>query len=157
MKPGVGPFFPSPLTSPASLEELLPAAPKLQYVYDAISLTKQRLAGRVPLIGFAGAPWTLMCYMIEGGGTKTASKAKAWLYRHPAAAHALLQRLTDATVPYLVGQAQAGAQLLQVFESSCEYLTPQLFATFALPYLAQIAQRVKQALGAHAVPMTVFL
>jgi len=159
MKPGVGPFFPSPLTSPASLEELLPAsaAPdSLQYVYDAIALTRKRLEGRVPLIGFAGAPWTLMCYMIEGGGTKTASKAKAWLYRHPKAAHALLQRLTDATVPYLVKQAQAGAQLLQVFESSCEYLNAQLFQEFALPYLSQIAKRVKEGLGDAAVPMTVF-
>lgn len=162
MKPGEGPVFPSPLQSPADLARLLPASATtdaLRYVADAIKLTVERLAGRVPLIGFAGAPWTVMAYMIEGRGSKTQSAAKAWLYRHPKASHQLLQLLTDATVPYLLQQVQAGAQLLQVFESHAEYLTPDLFQKFALPYLTQICDRVKSGLreqGKPEVPMTIF-
>jgi uroporphyrinogen decarboxylase len=94
--------------------------------------------------------------MIEGGGSKTLSKAKKWLYTHPDASHNLLQMLTNVNVDYLVGQVQAGAQMLQVFESHAEFLGPQLFATFCLPYLKEICKLVKERLadkGIGSVPM----
>ena len=97
-----------------------------------------------------------MSYMIEGGGSKTLSKAKKWLYTHPDASHNLLQMLTNVNVDYLVGQVQAGAQMLQVFESHAEFLGPQLFATFCLPYLKEICKLVKERLadkGIGSVPM----
>uniref|UniRef100_A0A2K6EH90 Uroporphyrinogen decarboxylase n=1 Tax=Propithecus coquereli TaxID=379532 RepID=A0A2K6EH90_PROCO len=115
MVPGKGPSFPEPLREERDLEHLRdPAvvASELDYVFQAITLTRQRLAGRVPLIGFAGAPWTLMTYMVEGGGSSTMAQAKRWLYQRPQASHQLLRILTDALVPYLVGQVAAGAQII---------------------------------------------
>uniref|UniRef100_A0A8C5XSV5 Uroporphyrinogen decarboxylase n=1 Tax=Microcebus murinus TaxID=30608 RepID=A0A8C5XSV5_MICMU len=115
MVPGKGPSFPEPLREERDLERLRdPAvvASELDYVFQAITLTRQRLAGRVPLIGFAGAPWTLMTYMVEGGGSNTMARAKRWLYQRPQASHQLLRILTDALVPYLVGQVAAGAQII---------------------------------------------
>uniref|UniRef100_A0AC11AWU5 Uroporphyrinogen decarboxylase n=1 Tax=Ovis aries TaxID=9940 RepID=A0AC11AWU5_SHEEP len=115
MVPGKGPSFPEPLREERDLERLRdPAtvASELGYVFQAITLTRQQLAGRVPLIGFAGAPWTLMTYMVEGGGSSTMSQAKRWLYQRPQASHQLLRILTDALVPYLVGQVAAGAQII---------------------------------------------
>jgi len=161
MKPGVGPVFEKPLETPADLEKLDSPDIKvaLKYVYDAITLTRHKLEGKVPLIGFTGAPWTLMAYMIEGGGSKTQSKAKKWLYQHPEASHELLGLLTVVCVDYLVEQVRAGAQLLQVFESNAEYLGPKEFEMFALPYLVKINSAVKEQLtteGLATVPMTVF-
>jgi uroporphyrinogen decarboxylase len=97
-----------------------------------------------------------MSYAIEGGGSKTNSKAKKWLYIHPEATHRLLRMITDLNVGYLVQQVKAGAQMLQVFESNAEYLSPELFAKYSLPYLAEIAKRVKEelkALNIDPVPM----
>jgi len=160
MRSGVGPVFPSPLQTPEDIEKFLgsptDAMLKLQYVYDAINLTRHQLQGRVPLLGFTGAPWTLMSYMIEGGGSKTLSKSKRWLYAYPEASKKLLQLLTDVNVDYLVGQVRAGAQMLQIFESHAEHLGPDLFVKFCVPYLSQICDRVKEKLGKDAVPMTVF-
>uniref|UniRef100_A0ABI7ZVH1 Uroporphyrinogen decarboxylase n=1 Tax=Felis catus TaxID=9685 RepID=A0ABI7ZVH1_FELCA len=115
MVPGKGPSFPEPLREDRDLERLRdPAAvaSELGYVFQAITLTRQQLAGRVPLIGFAGAPWTLMTYMVEGGSSSTMAQAKRWLYQRPQASHQLLRILTDALVPYLVGQVAAGAQII---------------------------------------------
>nr|KAF6380842.1 uroporphyrinogen decarboxylase [Myotis myotis] len=162
MVPGKGPCFPEPLREERDLERLRdPAAvvSELAYVFQAITLTRQRLAGRVPLIGFAGAPWTLMTYMIEGGSSSTMAQAKRWLYQRPKASHQLLRILTDALVPYLVGQVVAGAQALQLFESHAGHLGPQLFNKFALPYIRDVAKRVKamlQEAGLAPVPMIVF-
>ncbi|XP_077701352.1 uroporphyrinogen decarboxylase isoform X3 [Canis aureus] len=162
MVPGKGPSFPEPLREERDLERLRdPAAvaSELGYVFQAITLTRQRLAGRVPLIGFAGAPWTLMTYMIEGGSSSTMAQAKRWLYQKPQASHQLLQILTDALVPYLVGQVAAGAQALQLFESHAGHLGPQLFNKFALPYVRDVAKRVKarvQEAGLAPVPMIIF-
>merc|ERR1719232_479779 len=162
MKEGVGPVFPSPLKSPEDVKSLKSpseALPKLQYVFDAITLTRRTLDGRVPLIGFTGAPWTLMSYMIEGGGSKTLSKSKKWLYTQPEASLKLLQLLTDVNVDYLVGQVKAGAQMLPVFESHAEHLNMDLFSKFSLPFLTQICSKVKAKLkecGIEPVPMTIF-
>ena len=97
-----------------------------------------------------------MSYMIEGGGSKTMSKSKKWLYTHESSCHKLLQLITDVNIDYLVGQVKAGAQMLQVFESHAEHLTSELFEKFALPYLIQICEKVKTKLKAdelEPVPM----
>jgi len=161
LKPGVGPVFDQPLVTPADVENLVVPDVKttLKYVYDAITLTRHKLEGKVPLIGFTGAPWTLMAYMVEGGGSKTQAKAKKWLYAHPEASHGLLGLLATVCVDYLVEQVRAGAQLLQVFESNAEHLGPAEFETFALPYLTTICSEVRRkaaAEGLPEVPMTVF-
>nr|XP_014291685.1 uroporphyrinogen decarboxylase [Halyomorpha halys] len=159
MKPSVGPVLPQPLVSPEDISKLsypVNIQEKLGYVMKAITLTRHKLDGRVPLIGFSGAPWTLMGYMIEGGGTKTMSKAKQWLYKYPEKSKELLSILTKVVADYLVEQGKAGAQLLQVFESSAEYLGPELFQQFALPCIREISETVKKALGDKKVPMTIF-
>jgi uroporphyrinogen decarboxylase len=121
MLKGTGPHFPNPLVTPQDMARLSqePDVDKeLGYVYQAISLTRKELQGRCPLFGFVGAPWyimflhrTLMAYMIEGGGSKTYSKAKTWLYKYPKESHDLLQRITDVIVQFLIGQVRAGAQV----------------------------------------------
>lgn len=162
MLAGKGPTFPEPLKEPDDLQRLrskVDVETELGYVFKAITLTRHKLEGKVPLIGFSGAPWTLMSYMIEGGGSTTHSKAKRWLYRHPEASHTLLKRLTDVIVEYLLGQVKAGAQALQIFESHAGILGPVEFQKFSLPYLKDIARRVKDKLkesDLDNVPMIVF-
>ncbi|XP_069498458.1 uroporphyrinogen decarboxylase [Ambystoma mexicanum] len=162
MLPGKGPTFPEPLKNAEDLLKLkmnVDVAMELGYVFEAITLTRHMLEGKVPLIGFTGAPWTLMTYMIEGGGSNTMSKAKRWLYQYPEASHSLLSLLTDIIVEYLVGQVAAGAQALQVFDSHAGCLGPRQFAEFSLPYMRDIAKRVKAKLkeaGLEVVPMIVF-
>ena len=148
MVPGKGPHFPEPVRTPADLSRLTPnpdVDEELGHVYDALTLTRKELDGRVPLIGFSGAPWTLMAYMIEGGGSKNYKRARAWLYEAPDDAQRLLQQITDVVVDYLIGQVSAGAQLLQVFDSWSGLLGPSTFRIFGLPYLRQIAERVTEA------------
>jgi uroporphyrinogen decarboxylase len=114
MVDGRGPVFTAPLDTPADiarLHEKIDVGKELGYVYEAITLTRMKLEGRVPLLGFVGAPWTLMAYMIEGGGSKTLAKAKGWLWKYPEESHRLLQRITDVSVTFLVGQVKAGAQV----------------------------------------------
>lgn len=162
MLPGVGPSFPKPLINPTDLNSLKKPVDvdiELGYVFDAITLTRHRLNGKVPLIGFSGAPWTLMSYMIEGGGSKTMAKSKKWLYRWPEASHELLCMLTDIIINYLVGQVKAGAQMLQLFESNGGYLGPEQFNLFALPYIKKIQSGVREKLrkeGHDQVPMIIY-
>ncbi|BFZ53413.1 Uroporphyrinogen decarboxylase in heme biosynthesis [Savitreella phatthalungensis] len=163
----VGPGFPDPIKTPADLSKLKRVEEidealvdrELGYVMDAIRATKRKLRGRVPLIGFCGAPWTLAAYMIDRGGSKTFHRPTAFLRKHPDAAHDLLARCTAVAIPYLVKQVQAGAELLQVFDSWAGELAPADFDEFALPYLRQIAEGVDRALdglGIERVPKTVF-
>lgn len=162
MVPGKGPHFPEPLKEPSDLDKLdksVNVKERLDYVMRAITLTRHKLEGKVPLFGFSGAPWTLMSYMIEGGGSTTQSKAKKWLYAHSASSRELLKLLTDVVVDYLVAQAGAGAQLLQVFESHAGILGPGLFQKFALPCLRRIAKEVKERLvssGVEVPPLVIF-
>ena len=112
MLEGKGPHFPCPLRTPSDLSRLIlqvDVENVLGYVLDAITLTRHELQGRVPLFGFVGAPWTLMAYMIEGGGSKTLSKAKSWLLKYPAESHKLLDAITNVVVDFLVAQVKAGA------------------------------------------------
>ena len=121
MKDPGGPYFPTPLVTPADVRRLLAPEPidvykELGYVFDAIGGARRALEGRVPLIGFCGAPWTLFAYMIEGGGSKTLQKAKTWLFRHPEESKNLLMRIARVCVDFLVGQVKAGAQVrLSIF------------------------------------------
>ena len=149
-----GPKFPRVISNEADILQLASAdnaANALHYVYDALRLTKRELAGRVPLIGFAGAPFTIYAYMVEGSGSKTFSKAKKMMYQQPELAHALLQRITDATIAYLLQQVQAGADLVQIFDSWAGVLSPASFEEFSLRYMRQISE----ALRPH-VPVTLF-
>lgn len=145
MEEGKGPSLPHIMQSQKDIDALHTTgiAENLQYVLDALTLTKKELNGRVPLIGFAGAPWTILCYMVEGKGSKTWDKAKQFAYTQTHLAHQLLQKITDATITYLKAQAVAGADVLQVFDSWSGALSPADFKTFAQPYLLQIADAVK--------------
>jgi uroporphyrinogen decarboxylase len=145
MEEGKGPLLPKTVRTLADIDSLSTdnAAEKLKYVLDALSLTKKELNGRVPLIGFAGAPWTILCYMVEGKGSKTWDKAKQFAYTQPEAAHKLLTRITDITIDYLKAQVKAGADTVQVFDSWAGSLSPADFNTYSLPYLSRIAKELK--------------
>jgi uroporphyrinogen decarboxylase len=151
---GVGPRFDQPLRSPPDFERLRDFTPEheLGYVLEALRLTRRELAGRVPLIGFAGAPWTLMSYMVEGEGSKSFSRAKRLLVEDSHRAHQLLGRLAQAVGRFLVAQVRAGAQAVQLFDSWSGALGPADFREFALPYLAQAARLARGA----GVPVIVF-
>lgn len=114
MEPSKGPVLPEPLVDPSHLARLrknVDVDKELGYLFEAITLTRKGLDGRVPLIGFCGAPWTLMAYMVEGGGSKTYEKAKGWLYKYPKESLELLMRVADVCADMLVGQVLAGAQV----------------------------------------------
>jgi len=155
MHAGVGPVLPQPIVVPEDLKRLTPdgALSRLSYVGDAITMMRHKLDGRVPLIGFTGAPWTLMGYMIEGGGSKTMSKSKAWLNDYPEDSKLFLGLLTDAIVDYLEMQVKAGAQMLQVFESSAEHLSKEQFLQWGVPYLKRIRDELVDRLTKKAIPL----
>jgi uroporphyrinogen decarboxylase len=146
-----GPWFEKTIQTIADVDKLRIAdGNDLHYVLDAIKLTKKELNHRVPLIGFAGAPWTIFAYMIEGSGSKTFSKAKKVLYTQPELAHKLLQKITDSTINYLKAQVLAGTDMLQLFDSWAGVLSPTQYTTFALKYITQICDAINE------VPLTVF-
>jgi uroporphyrinogen decarboxylase len=147
-----GPWFEEIIKSEEDLKKIRISDPdqELSYVLDALRLTKKELNGRVPLIGFAGAPWTIFAYMTEGQGSKTFSKAKKFLYTQPETAHKLLDMITESTIKYLKAQAAAGADMLQLFDSWAGILSPEQYKTFALPYISRICDAINE------VPFTVF-
>lgn len=150
-----GPYFPETIKSEADIAKLdsgASAAEKLSYVFEGLDKTKAALDNRVPLIGFSGAPFTLLCYMVEGSGSKTFSKAKKLLYQNPTAAHALMQKLTDTIVEYLKLKVKHGADVIQIFDSWAGVLNEDMYRKFSIPYLKQINDAI-QALG---VPTIVF-
>ena len=144
---GEGPKFERPLRNPADIAKL--AVPDmetdLRYVMDAVRTIRRELDGSVPLIGFSGSPWTLACYMVEGGGSKDWGRVKALALNEPAAMHQLLGTVTDAVIAYLAAQRAAGAQALQVFDTWGGVLSPAMYREFSLPYLARIAREQKSA------------
>lgn len=145
MEEGKGPSLPKTIKTGQDIDALRTdgAEESLKYVFDALALTKKELAGRVPLIGFAGAPWTILCYMVEGKGSKTWDGAKQFAYTQPELARQLLQKITDITIHYLIAQTRSGADVVQVFDSWAGALSPEDFKTFAQPYLEQIATALK--------------
>ena len=146
MEEGKGPTLPKTIKTKNDIDALNTnnVDEHLKYVFDALSLTKKELNNTVPLIGFAGAPWTIFCYMIEGKGSKTWDKAKQFAYTETALAHQLLQKITTITIDYLKAQIQAGADCVQVFDSWAGSLSPEDFKIFAQPYLTKIADAVKE-------------
>jgi len=140
-----GPVLPEPIKSKDDLSRIsVPDVEEtLGYVFDAIRLTKVELNNRVPLIGFAGAPWTLLCYMVEGKGSKTFDMVKTFCYTQPDLAHRLLQMLTDTTIAYLKQQVKAGADVIQLFDSWGGLLSPDDFEIFSLKYMRQIIQALR--------------
>lgn len=152
IEPGTGPYFSDTVRSKADLDKLHPIEERsnLDHTYEAIKMVKRDLDGRVPLIGFAGAPWTIFSYMVEGKGSKTFSMAKSMLYKEPELAHDILNRITDATIIYLKEQIKAGADLIQIFDSWAGVLHRNAFETFALPYIKKICESVSE------VPRIVF-
>jgi uroporphyrinogen decarboxylase len=145
MEEGKGPSLPKTIQTQKDIDALQVegTAERLDYVMKALTLTKQELNGRVPLIGFAGAPWTILCYMVEGRGSKTWDKAKQFCFTQPELAHQLLQKITDATIQYLKKQTKSGADVVQVFDSWAGALSPADFQTYAQPYLLQISDALK--------------
>ena len=147
-----GPWFENTIKTKFDIDALKVAdANDLNYVIKAIELTKKELNNRVPLIGFAGAPFTIFAYMIEGSGSKTFSKAKQFLYTQPELAHQLLDKITQSTIHYLKAQVEAGADLIQIFDSWAGVLTEQMFYEFSLNYISKICNAISSL-----VPVTIF-
>ena len=155
---GEGPRFKKVIRSPADVEALPEVSIKeeLAYVYAAVARIRQELAGRVPLLGFSGSPWTLATYMIEGGGSKDFRIAKQFLYNHPEAMHMLLQRLADAVIEYLNAQIEAGAQVVQIFDTWGGILTPSAYRDFSLNYMRKIVQGLIKEPDGSTVPTILF-
>jgi uroporphyrinogen decarboxylase len=149
-----GPHFPQPLRTSADVERLAIPDPEeaTGFLAEAIRRTRRALSDSVPVIGFAGAPFTLAAYMVEGGGSKSFILIKRLLFEQPKLAHALFEKLTETLIPYLKMQVAAGARLVQIFDSWGGELGPQDYEAFALPYL----QRMVAALQATGVPVIVF-
>lgn len=148
-----GPWFEETIRSADDLKKVdltIDVEERLSYVLEAIEITNKELGGRVPLIGFAGAPWTIFCYMTEGQGSKTFSIARKILYTNPALAHELLDSITTVTIDYLKAQVKAGAHMLQVFDSWAGILGPDQYEEFGLRYLKRIADAITE------VPLTLF-
>lgn len=146
-----GPVFPQRIASEADLRKIHVAeGGELDYVLEAIKVTRKELNGRVPLIGFAGAPWTIFSYMVEGKGSKTFSEAKKFLYTQPDFSHRLLDMITATTINYLKAQVAAGADMVQIFDSWAGILSPDQYREFSLSYISRICDAIPD------VPKTVF-
>jgi len=155
---GEGPKLARPLRNAADIERLgVPDAERdLGYVMDAVRLIRRELADRVPLIGFAGSPWTLACYMIEGEGSATFARAKALAWNDPALMHRLLETLARSVAAYLAGQAAAGAQALMVFDTWGGLLAPAQFREFSLRWLGENVALLKADPVARDLPVILF-
>ncbi len=155
---GEGPKFHHPLRTREAIMKLGVPDPEtdLRYVTDALRLIRRELADRVPLIGFSGSPWTLACYMIEGGGSSSFASAKALMWDDPTSMHHLLDVNARAVISYLSAQAAAGAQVLMVFDSWGGMLGPDAFIEFSQRYLSVIAQALKSDPATRDIPLILF-
>ncbi|EID76427.1 uroporphyrinogen decarboxylase [Imtechella halotolerans] len=142
LKENIGPLLPNPIRSAADVNNVrIPDIHEsLGYVMDAIKLTKEMLNNEVPLIGFAGSPWTIFCYAVEGKGSKSFDTAKGFCFSQPEAAHALLQKITDTTIAYLIEKVKAGVNAIQVFDSWGGMLSPADYQEFSWKYINQIVE-----------------
>jgi uroporphyrinogen decarboxylase len=155
---GEGPKFRHTVRSAADLDKLgVPdMETDLRYVMDAVRVIRRELDGKVPLIGFSGSPWTLACYMVEGGGSKDFARIKAMALNDPATLHRLLSLNTDAVIAYLAAQRAAGAQALQVFDTWGGVLSPAMYREFSLPYLVRIARELERGDQDDFTPLILF-
>jgi len=148
-----GPWFEKTIRSEFDFNKLdtnIDINDRLGYVFEAIKKTKKELNQRVPLIGFAGAPWTIFCYMVDGQGSKTFSESRKVLYQNPILAHDLLKKITNTTIQYLKGQIHSGVDIVQIFDSWAGVLPKNLYEEFCMPYLIQICDAIDE------VPKTIF-
>ena len=147
MKPEFGPYIPNPIRDQKGIDNLI--APdvneSLDYVFQAIKASKEKLNNEIPLIGFAGSPWTILCYMVQGQGSKTFDEAKKFCFSSPAEAHNLLQKITDTTINYLKGKVNAGVDAVQIFDSWGGLLSPSDYQDFSLKYIQQIIDFLKDS------------
>ena len=145
MKAGVGPWLENPVRTAADVNKVVvpDVEEELGYVMDAIRMTKAELDDEVPLIGFAGSPWTILCYTLEGQGSKSFDKAKGFCFSQPEAAHALLQKITDTTIKYLKAKVRNGVDAVQVFDSWGGMLAPKDYEEFSWRYIQQIVDALK--------------
>jgi uroporphyrinogen decarboxylase len=160
--PGRGPVFHNPIRTPADVRALtgVQAEKDLGFTLDAIRLSREQLQNRIPLIGFSGAPFTLACYAIAGGGSKDFDEVRGWMFAHPEAFADLMDRLTDAIVDYLLAQIEAGAQALQLFDSWAGALSARDYERFAAPFTRRIFEALSgrvptihfSANGGHLLP-----
>lgn len=153
MKPNFGPYLPNPIRDQKALDSVIipDVNESLGYVMDAIKMTKEKLNDEVPLIGFAGSPWTILCYMVQGQGSKNFDKAKELCFTQPKVAHELLQKITDTTIAYLKAKVKAGVNAVQVFDSWGGMLSPTDYQEFSLQYINQIVNALK-----FSAPVIVF-
>ena len=145
MKPNFGPFIPNPIDSKEKVKNLIRpnVMDKLGYVFEAIKVTKRDLNNRVPLIGFAGSPWTLFCYLVQGSGSKTFDKPKGFAFSNPKETEIILEKITLTTIEYLKGQIDAGADVVQIFDSWGGLLSPSDYSQFSLKYINLIVSAIK--------------
>ncbi|WP_423820367.1 uroporphyrinogen decarboxylase [Salinimicrobium sp. TIG7-5_MAKvit] len=145
MKPGLGPWLPNPVRTTADVEKVIvpDVHETLGYVMKAIKMTKKELNNEVPLIGFAGSPWTIFCYAVQGQGSKNFDIAKKFCFTNPQAAHTLLQKITDTTIAYLKTKVEAGVDAVQVFDSWGGMLSPKDYQEFSWKYIQQIIDALK--------------
>ncbi|GAB2762957.1 uroporphyrinogen decarboxylase [Salinimicrobium soli] len=145
MKPGVGPWLPNPVRTLEDVHQVI--VPNIEetlgYVLDAVKMTKQELNDEVPLIGFAGSPWTILCYAVQGQGSKNFDIAKKFCFTNPQAAHLLLQKITDTTICYLKEKVKAGVDAVQIFDSWGGMLSPEDYQLFSWKYIQQIIDALK--------------
>ncbi len=146
MKPNFGPYLPNPIRSKKELGQVI--VPDVQetlgYVMDAIGMTKEKLNDEIPLIGFAGSPWTILCYCVEGQGSKSFDKARGFCFTQPELAHQLLQKITDTTIAYLKAKVSAGVNAVQIFDSWGGMLSPIDYQEFSWKYIQQIVDALKE-------------
>jgi len=149
-----GPAFDNTVRSDSDIDKLDSAGmrDKLDYVYKAVKLSKILLKDRVPLIGFAGAPWTLASYMVEGKGSKNFERIKSLIYKNPVMAHRLLGKITESVTDYLSGKIEAGCDAVQIFDSWAGILPPHLYKEFSLRYINEIILKIKH----YGIPIIVF-
>lgn len=146
MKEGIGPWIPHPIENEKDLNQIqMPDVKEsLNYVMEAIKMTKEKLENEIPLIGFAGSPWTIFCYVIQGSGSKNFQKAKKICFTQPKLAHHLLQKITDVTIAYLKEKVKAGVDVVQLFDSWGGLLSPEDYPVFSWSYLQQIIDSLQQ-------------
>lgn len=156
--PDIGPVIHNPIHSMHDVEKLVMSdvEESLSYVMEAIQLVRQELNGKVPLIGFAGSPWTLACYLVEGRGSKTFNTVRSMLYRDPAMMHSLLAKLTAQTIDYLNAQIAAGAEAIMLFDTWGGLLTPSTYQEFSLNYMTQIASALQREFKGNKIPLVFF-
>ncbi len=157
-KEGEGPVFEKPVCSLRDIQNLPMVDPEieLRYVMDTIRLIKSELKDKIPLIGFAGSPWTVATYMVEGKGSKTFSRIKGLVYSDPEAMHLLLQHVTTITISYLQAQIQAGVDVIMLFDTWGGVLSPHDYLCFSLQYMEKITKALREYTSEKEIPVILF-